>query len=125
MHLYSLWNKVFNIIHKLQYGLYPYAVVCVDVYSRYVKARSIPNRERESMAIAIFHLNTIMGRPNIIYWHRGRFQSIHNTPVNTPASMKSRSTTPTLFMTHTLSNPSVFSLTSILNHKKINIKTYN
>jgi hypothetical protein len=38
----------------------------VDVYSRYVKARSIPNRARESIAIAIFHLITIMGKPNII-----------------------------------------------------------
>jgi hypothetical protein len=66
MHLYPLWNKVFDIRGKLQYGLYDYAVVCVDLYSRYVKARSIPNKQRESIAIAIFHLITIMGRPNII-----------------------------------------------------------
>jgi hypothetical protein len=66
MHLYAVWNKLFNINRKLQYGLYDYAVVCVDVYSRYVKARSIPNRARESIAIVIFHLITIMGKPNII-----------------------------------------------------------
>jgi hypothetical protein len=38
----------------------------VGVYSRYVKARSIPNRERDAIAITIYHLITIMGRPNII-----------------------------------------------------------
>jgi hypothetical protein len=56
MHIYPLWNNVFNIICKREYGLYDYAVVCVDVYSRYVKARNIPNRERESIAKAIFQL---------------------------------------------------------------------
>jgi hypothetical protein len=47
MHLYPLWNKIFNIIRKCEYGLYDYAVVCVDVYSRYVKAGSVPNRESQ------------------------------------------------------------------------------
>jgi hypothetical protein len=66
MHLYPLWTKLFNIQRKQQYRLNDYAVVCVDVYSRYVKARSIPNRARESIAISLYHLITIMGRPNII-----------------------------------------------------------
>jgi hypothetical protein len=43
-----------------------YATVCVDVYSRYVKARSIPNREKEEIAKSIYYLITIMGKPNII-----------------------------------------------------------
>jgi hypothetical protein len=66
MHLYPLWLKMFNYTSKQQYGLNDYAVVCVDVYSRYVKARSIPNRQRQKIAMGIFQLITIMGRPNII-----------------------------------------------------------
>jgi hypothetical protein len=54
IHLYPLWTKIFNIQRKQQCGLYDYAVVCVDVYSRYVKARSIPNRARESIAISMY-----------------------------------------------------------------------
>jgi hypothetical protein len=41
-------------------------VVCVDVYSRYVKARSIPNKSRDLIAKALYELIIIMGKPNII-----------------------------------------------------------
>jgi hypothetical protein len=66
MHLYLLWSKMFNYVSRQEYGLNEYAIVCVDVYSRYVKCRSIPNKQRPIIAGAIYELIIIMGKPNII-----------------------------------------------------------
>jgi hypothetical protein len=41
MHLYPLWDKIFTNQDKINYRIKDYALVCVDVYSRYVKARSM------------------------------------------------------------------------------------
>jgi hypothetical protein len=66
MHLYPLWSKMFNKVSRQDYGLNNYAIVCVDVYSRYVKCRSIPNKQRPVIAGAIYELIVIMGKPNTI-----------------------------------------------------------
>jgi hypothetical protein len=41
MAVYPLWTKIFSDQERVKYEVNDYAVVCVDVYSRYVKARSI------------------------------------------------------------------------------------
>jgi hypothetical protein len=66
MHLYPLWTKVFTDQDRVKYELKDYAVVCVDVYSRYVKARSLPTRGRKIIAKYLYKLISIMGNPNII-----------------------------------------------------------
>jgi hypothetical protein len=40
--------------------------------------------------------NMVVVKLNIKYWLIARFQSNHNAPVNTPASMESRTSTPTI-----------------------------
>jgi hypothetical protein len=64
MHLYPLWTKVFSDQDKTKYELNNYPLVCVDVYSRYVKSRAIPSTERKNIAKALFELISIMGKPN-------------------------------------------------------------
>jgi hypothetical protein len=50
MHLYPLWEKVFSNQQKSSYGINDYALVCVDIYSRYVKSRSMANKYKTSIA---------------------------------------------------------------------------
>jgi hypothetical protein len=41
IHLYPLWVRIFCNQDKINYRIKDYALVCVNVYSRYVKARSM------------------------------------------------------------------------------------
>jgi hypothetical protein len=66
MHLYPLRSKIFTDQQKTSYGINDYALVCVDVYSRYVKSRSMGHKYKSSIARTLYNLLRIMGKPNII-----------------------------------------------------------
>jgi hypothetical protein len=66
MHLYPLWDKIFTSQQKSNYKINDYALVCVDVYSRYVKARSMAHKFKSSIAGTLYNLLRIMGKPQII-----------------------------------------------------------
>jgi hypothetical protein len=66
MHLYPLWDKIFTSQQKSNYKINDYALVCVDVYSRYVKARSMGHKYKSSIAGTLYSLLRIMGKPQIV-----------------------------------------------------------
>jgi hypothetical protein len=66
MHLYPLWDKIFTSQQKSNYRINDYALVCVDVYSRYVKSRSMGYKYKTTIARTLFNLLRIMGMPQII-----------------------------------------------------------
>jgi hypothetical protein len=73
--------------------------IAIDVVNKFFESRNIDKSLFRNgitcEALRAFEQSTKIGI-NIIYWHKRRFQSNHSAPVNTPASMESRSTTPTL-----------------------------
>jgi hypothetical protein len=66
MNLYPLWDKIFTSQQKSNYKINDYAFVCVDVYSRYVKARSTGYKYKHLIASTMYSILTIMGKPQII-----------------------------------------------------------
>jgi hypothetical protein len=66
MHLYPLWDKIFTSQQKSNYKINDYALVCVDVYSRYVKARSMGYKYKDIISRTLFNLLRIMGKLQII-----------------------------------------------------------
>jgi hypothetical protein len=66
MHLYALWNLIFNQEEMEYYKIKPYAIVCVDVYSRYVKAKSLDRKLAETIARTVDSILSEMGKPQII-----------------------------------------------------------
>jgi hypothetical protein len=66
MHLYALWDLIFNEQEKQYYKIKPYAIVCVDVYSRYVKAKSMDRKYGETIAQTVDSIVLEMGKPQII-----------------------------------------------------------
>jgi hypothetical protein len=66
MHLYPLWDKIFISQEKSKYKINDYALVCVDVYSRYVLALSMSSETKDNIAKTLYYIITIMGKPQII-----------------------------------------------------------
>jgi hypothetical protein len=66
MHLYSLWDLIFSQEEKDYYKIKPYALVCVDVYSRFVKAKSMDRKLGETIARTVDDIVSEMGKPQII-----------------------------------------------------------
>jgi hypothetical protein len=51
---------------KQQYQITDYALVCVDVYSRYVKAVGLYTFEKKQIVEGMLYIIHLMGRPEII-----------------------------------------------------------
>jgi hypothetical protein len=66
MHLYPLWDLVFNEQEMINYRIKNYALVCVDVYSRYVKARSMDYKYGQLITLTMSSIISDMGKPQII-----------------------------------------------------------
>jgi hypothetical protein len=66
MHLYPLWDLIFNEQEKINYRIKDYALVCVDVYSRYVKARSMDYKYGQLITLTMSSIISDMGKPQII-----------------------------------------------------------
>jgi transposase InsO family protein len=66
MHLLPLWDLIFTQEEIINYQIKKYALVCVDVYSRYVKARSMDRKFGETIATTLDSILSIMGKPQII-----------------------------------------------------------
>jgi hypothetical protein len=66
MHLLPLWDLIFNQEERLYYKVKGYAIVCVDVYSRYVKAQSMDRKFGETIARTVDSILSKMGKPQII-----------------------------------------------------------
>jgi hypothetical protein len=66
MHLYTLWDKIFASQQKSTYSINGYALVCVDVYSRYVKARSMGYKYKSLIAIKLYYILSIISKPQIL-----------------------------------------------------------
>jgi hypothetical protein len=66
MHLYPLWDLIFNEQEKDYYKIKPYAIVCVDVYSRYANAKSMDRKLGETIARTVEAIVSDMGKPQII-----------------------------------------------------------
>jgi transposase InsO family protein len=64
MELYPLWNNIFDEYERNnKYRPKNFAVVCIDVYSRYVWAVAMDRQDSASMAVAIDQIFTHMGTP--------------------------------------------------------------
>jgi transposase InsO family protein len=66
MVLYPLWNRIFDEEERKKYRPKDYALVCVDVFSRYVWAVAIDNDDFPSIAVAIQLIFVHMGKPKIL-----------------------------------------------------------
>jgi hypothetical protein len=66
MHPYPFWDIIFNEQEKINYRIKDYALVCVDVYSRYVKARSMDYKYGELITSTMNSIISVMGKPQII-----------------------------------------------------------
>jgi hypothetical protein len=66
MHLYPLWDNIFNQKEKINYRIKDYVLVCVDVYSRYVKARSMDYKYAELITSTMNSILSVMGKPQTI-----------------------------------------------------------
>jgi len=66
MYLSPLWNRIFNTMFKQQHQIADYALVCVDVYSRYVKAVGLYTFEKNQILHGMLYIIRLMGRPEII-----------------------------------------------------------
>jgi hypothetical protein len=53
MELYPLWRNIFNVDEREIYRPKDYALVCIDVYSRYVWAVAMDKQDSQSTADAI------------------------------------------------------------------------
>jgi hypothetical protein len=67
MYLSPLWNRIFNTTFKQQYQIVDYALVSVDVYSRYVKAVGLKSFDKNQILEGVIHIARLMGGyPDII-----------------------------------------------------------
>lgn len=66
MVLYPLWNRIFDEEERKKYRPKDYALVCIDVFSRYVWAVAIDNEDFPSIAVAIQLIFVHMGKPKIL-----------------------------------------------------------
>jgi hypothetical protein len=64
MYLKQLWDYIYSQELRQQYRLNDYAVVCVDVYSRYVSAVSIPTRHQIYIREALKSIINDIGKPD-------------------------------------------------------------
>jgi hypothetical protein len=66
MELYPLWNKIFDEYQQyVEYRPKDYALVCIDIFSRYVWAVAMDNQKSASIAKAISEIFKHMGKPKI------------------------------------------------------------
>jgi hypothetical protein len=67
MELYPLWRRIFDEYEQnLLYRLKNYALVCIEVYSRYVWAVAMDKQDYPSIASAILKIFAHMERPKIL-----------------------------------------------------------
>jgi hypothetical protein len=66
MELYPLWNRIFNDMERQLYRPKDYALVCIDIYSRYVWAVAIDKQDYPSIAAAMVKIFVHMGKPKIL-----------------------------------------------------------
>jgi hypothetical protein len=66
MHLYPLWDKIFSSQQKSNYKINDYALVCVDVYSRYATAMSMESETNFNIAKTMYYILVMIGKPQII-----------------------------------------------------------
>jgi hypothetical protein len=65
MHLEPLWKNIFNEQEIQTLGLKKYALVCIDIYSRYVWAVAIDNQQANTIFGAMIKIFVHMGKPKI------------------------------------------------------------
>jgi transposase InsO family protein len=66
MHLIPLWRNIFNEQEIQTLGLKIYALVCIDIYSRYVWAVAMDKQDAPSTASAMIKIFVHMGKPKIL-----------------------------------------------------------
>jgi hypothetical protein len=66
MHLGPLWENILNEQDIQILGLKNYALVCIDIYSRYVWAVAIDNQKAKSIFNALVKIFDHMGKPKIL-----------------------------------------------------------
>jgi hypothetical protein len=66
MHLYPLWVKLFTSQQRSDYNINDYALVCVDVYSRYATAMSMESESSFNIAKTMYYILVMIGKPQII-----------------------------------------------------------
>jgi hypothetical protein len=79
MYLKQLWDYIFSQEIRQQ-PLNDYAVVCVDVYSRYVSAVSIPTRQHVYIREALKSIISDMGKPDWLSGDNEIMDSIYVRP---------------------------------------------
>jgi hypothetical protein len=66
MHLEPLWKHIFNEQEIQKYHLKKYALVCIDVFSRYVWAVAMDRQDAPSTFRAFLEIFRYMGKPKIL-----------------------------------------------------------
>jgi hypothetical protein len=67
MELYPLWNKIFDEYERnVLYSPKDYALVCIDIYSRYVWAEAIDKQGYKNIAGTLLKIFYHMGKPKIL-----------------------------------------------------------
>jgi transposase InsO family protein len=66
MYLIPLWRNIFNDQEIQTLGLKKYALVCIDIYSRYVWAVAMDKQDAPSTANAMIKIFVHMGKPKIL-----------------------------------------------------------
>jgi hypothetical protein len=66
MYLSPLWNRIFSPAFRQQYNVSDYGLVCVDVYSRYVKAVGMKSFKKENIVTALEYIFKRLGKPEIV-----------------------------------------------------------
>jgi hypothetical protein len=66
MELYPLWEKIFDEYERyVEYRPKDYALVCIDVFSRYVWVVTMDKQDSASTAVAIIEIFKHMGKSKI------------------------------------------------------------
>jgi hypothetical protein len=66
MYLTQLWDYIYSKEARPYYDLNNYAVVCVDVYSRFAMAVSIPTRQQKNIRTTLIQIVKELGKPDWI-----------------------------------------------------------
>jgi hypothetical protein len=67
MELYPLWNSIFDEYERnTKYRPKDFALVCIDIYSRYVWTLAMDRQDSASMAVAIDQIFNHMGPPKFL-----------------------------------------------------------
>jgi hypothetical protein len=78
MELYPLWNSIFDEYERnTKYRPKDFALVCIDIYSRYVWTLAMDRQDSASMAVAIDQIFNHMGPPKFLQGDKKIVDAFH------------------------------------------------